>query len=196
MNPANAVTLLSAASALIGLLTLVSQRGAWVTPLAVTCVAASLLFDRLDGAIARRLGITSPMGATLDSLADLLAFVALAAALITARAPALSTMACALLYALGAVWRLARYDEAELAEGPRGPTFKGVPSPAAGSAVIVAVTVETWLPALRGLPVVAALAMAVLMPSTLRYPKRGVGAWPWMVLVPACVVAQWFTLAR
>ncbi len=37
-----------------------------------------------------------------------------------------------------------------------------------------------------------ATAMAALMPSTVRYPKRGVGAWPWMVLVPAGLALQWW----
>lgn len=196
MNPANAVTMLSAASALFGLLTLASHRGPTATPVVVTCVAASLLFDRVDGAIARRLKLTSPMGAMLDSLADLLAFGALPAALLTSRSPTLATGACGLLYGLGAVWRLARYDEDELTSGRWGPTFMGVPSPAAGSAVIVAVTLEGAVPATRGVAMLVALVMAALMPSTLRYPKRGIGAWPWMVLVPASVIAQWWMLMR
>ena len=45
-------------------------------------------------------------------------------------------------------------------------------------------------PAVAELPTV--LAMAVLMPSAVRYPKRGIGAWPWMVMVPLAVVAQWW----
>lgn len=196
MNPANAVTLTSAASALAGLFVLAAPHGAFTTPAVITCVAASLLLDRVDGAIARRLKLTSPMGAMLDSLADLLAFGALPAALVVSREPSIVTGACALLYGLGAVWRLARYDEDELTEGRWGPCFKGVPSPAAGAAVAVAVTVECVAPSARGLAIAVAIAMGALMPSRVRYPKRGVGAWPWMVLVPLAVIAQWVTALR
>jgi CDP-diacylglycerol---serine O-phosphatidyltransferase len=196
VNPANALTLLSAASALTGLFTLVAYRGPFATPVALTCVGASLLLDRFDGAVARRLGLTSPMGAMLDSLADLLAFGALPAALLVARSPTLVAAVCAMLYALAAVWRLARYDGDELTESRWGPCFKGVPTSASGSAMIVAVSVETLAPATRGLALAAALAMAALMPSTVRYPKRGIGAWPWMVLVPMALVAQWVMASR
>ncbi len=196
MNPANAVTLTSAASALVGLFALVSPHGAFTTAVAVTCIAASLLLDRVDGAIARRLKLTSPMGAMLDSLADLLAFGALPAALVVSRSPSIVTGACALLYGLGAVWRLARYDEDELIEGRWGPCFKGVPSPAAGAAVAVGVTVECAAPSTSGVALAVALLMGALMPSTVRYPKRGIGAWPWMVLVPLAVIAQWAMALR
>lgn len=190
MNPANALTLLSAASALVGILTLVTAHGPVASAVASTCVAASLLLDRLDGAVARRLNLTSPMGARLDSLADLLAFGALPAALITARAQSLAAAIVAILYALGAVWRLARYDEDELTDTPAGQYFKGVPSPAAGAAVVVAVSLGALARSGR-FELGAALAMAALMPSTVRYPKRGIGAWPWMVLVPAGLALQW-----
>lgn len=196
MNPAHALTLLSAASALSGLFTLVAYRGPLATPLAVTFVAASLLLDRYDGAVARRLGLTSPMGAMLDSLADLLAFGALPAVLLVSRSPALVTCVGAMLHALAAVWRLARYDGDELTESRWGPCFKGVPSSAGGAAVIVAVTVETVAPATRGFALATALATAALMPSTVRYPKRGIGAWPWLVLVPMALVAQWVIVLR
>jgi CDP-diacylglycerol--serine O-phosphatidyltransferase len=191
VNPANALTLLSAASAVAGLLVLVSLRGPLATAVACTCVGASLLLDRLDGAVARRLGLTSKMGAQLDSLADLLAFGALPAALITARSPSLPVAAAALAHALGAVWRLARYDEEELTEGPLGPSFRGVPSPAAGAAVVTAVALGSVAPSLTFAEPMVAFAMAALMPSSVRYPKRGVGAWPWMVIVPLALVAVW-----
>lgn len=192
MNPANALTLLSAASALTGVLTLVAARGQVATAVAVTCAALSMLLDRVDGAVARKLGLVSPMGAQLDSLADLLAFGALPAALVVARHPSVAAGVAAMAYGLGAVWRLARYEEAELVVGRWGETFKGVPSSAAAAAVMVAATLGTWSPRLAELELPTALAMGALMPSGLRYPKRGIGAWPWFVLVPAAVVAQWW----
>jgi CDP-diacylglycerol--serine O-phosphatidyltransferase len=196
MNPANALTLLSAASAMVGVLALVTLRGPVAWAVAVTCVGLSQLCDRFDGVVARRLGLTSKMGAQLDSLADLLAFGALPAALLTARHPSPPVAAVAVAYALAAVWRLARYDEDELADGRWGPCFKGVPSPVGAAAVVVAAALGSLVPALAGADVAAAALMAALMPSTVRYPKRGVGAWPWMVLLPLAVVAMWWAVAH
>jgi CDP-diacylglycerol--serine O-phosphatidyltransferase len=196
MNAANAITLLSAASALVGLLTLVAARGAVAVAVAVTCVALSLLLDRVDGAVARRFNLVSRMGAQLDSLADLLAFGALPAALVVARHRALGAAAVAVAYALGAVWRLARYDEEELAEGRWGPCFKGVPSPVGGAAVVAGVAAGALAPSLAWADLAAAAGGALLMPSTLRYPKRGVGAWPWMVTTPLAVLAAWWAALR
>lgn len=191
MNPAHALTLLSAASALTGLLALVAVRGPLGGAVAVTCAALSMLLDRVDGAVARRLGLVSPMGAQLDTLADLLAFGALPAALLVARHPSVGFGLAALSYGLGAVWRLARYEEGELLVGRWGEAFKGVPSSAGAAAVVVVVTVATVTGCAAWAELVTALAMAALMPSSVRYPKRGVGAWPWMVLVPLAVIAQW-----
>jgi len=192
MNPANALTLLSAASAMSGLLALIVLRGPLAVAVAVTCVGLSQLCDRFDGVVARRLGLTSRMGAQLDSLADLLAFGALPAALLTARHPTLPVAVVAVGYTLAAVWRLARYDEDELVTGRWGPCFKGVPSPVGAAAVVVAAALGSVVPALGALDVAAAVGMAALMPSTVRYPKRGIGAWPWMVLLPLAVVAVWW----
>ena len=194
MNPANALTLLSAASAMVGLLALVTLRGPVAWAVAVTCVGLSQLCDRFDGVVARRLGLTSKMGAQLDSLADLLAFGALPAALLTSRHPSLPVAAVAVAYALAAVWRLARYDEDELADGRWGPCFKGVPSPVGAAAVVVAAALGSLVPSLAGADIAAAVVSAALMPSTVRYPKRGIGAWPWMVLLPLAVVAMWWAV--
>jgi CDP-diacylglycerol--serine O-phosphatidyltransferase len=186
MNPANALTLLSAGSGIGGLLALVAG-GPRAVPAAITCVAASLLLDRLDGWVARRLGLASELGARLDTLADLLAFGALPAALLVARHPDVPSALVAVGYALAAVWRLARYEDGELAMGRFGPSFFGVPSPVAAAAVVAAVV----LPVARA-DLAVAVAAAASMPSSLRYPKYGVGLWPWLVIVPATVIAGWW----
>lgn len=190
-NPANLLTLMSVASAALGLCA--PQLG-W-SPAAtdaamVSCVALSLLLDRLDGPLARRLGTSSELGARLDSLADLLAFAALPAVMLVRAADGSpAALAVALAYVLTAVWRLARYDGDELTATRWGPAFRGVPTPAAASAVLVAVVLAPSIA-----PWLAAIA-AALMPSRLRYPKRGPGAWPWLVLVPIAVVVALARLA-
>lgn len=184
VNPAELLTLASAAAATLGLCAPALDVSSPTTvAIMVTCVAASLLLDRLDGPLARRLGVVSARGARLDTLADLLAFGAVPAALLVHAHPGSPlALALALAHVLAAVWRLARFDADELMETRWGPAFRGVPTAAAAAAVIVALVL---IPALA-LPV-AALAAAT-MPSRLRYPKRGPGAWPWLVLVPLAVL--------
>lgn len=182
INPAELVTLASAGSAALGLCAAgMGLAPATATALGVACVGASLLLDRVDGALARRLGVTSARGARLDTLADLLAFGTLPMVLLVREAGA-AGLGAALPYVLAAVWRLARYDDEELKPTRLGPAFLGVPTPAAAAAVVVALVLA---PALA---VPVALATALLMPSRVRYPKRGIGAWPWMVLVPVAIV--------
>lgn len=182
INPAEILTLASAGAAGLGLAAAgLGLAPATTTAIGVSCVGASLLLDRLDGALARRLGVASDRGARLDTLADLLAFGTLPMVLLVREAGA-AGLGVALPYVLTAVWRLARFDDDELAPTRWGPAFLGVPTAAAAAAVVVALVLAPPLaPPL-------ALAMALLMPSRVRYPKRGIGAWPWMVLVPIAVV--------
>ena len=42
--------------------------------LAAVCLVACVAFDGLDGALARKLGVASPFGAQMDSLADMCSF--------------------------------------------------------------------------------------------------------------------------
>lgn len=193
MNPAHAITLTSAAIAIASLALLTQSHSPVATALCLTGLGLAMLCDRFDGWVARRLGLTSPMGERLDSLADLLAFAAVPAALMVARfGPVALTVA--LPYALGGVWRLARYDGDELMPSRWGPCFSGLPTSAAASTVIVATALEPWLGA--WISWLAMGAMAVGMPSRVRYPKGSIGAYPWFVLVPLALVAVWVQALR
>jgi CDP-diacylglycerol---serine O-phosphatidyltransferase len=195
MNPANLLTLLSAASAILGLYSLLVVGGPVATAVSLTCIGASLILDRVDGVVARRLGISSAMGAQLDSLADLLAFGVLPAAVVVSRYPGPVMALLGLLYTLAAVWRLARYDGGELQVGRWGPAFLGLPTSAAACLVVSAITLADQLPATAGWGEGALVLVAAAgMPSTLRYPKAGIGAWPWMISMPCMILAQWWGL--
>jgi len=137
---------------------------------ALALLSLSLVCDLLDGRMARRFGADGPMGAQLDSLADLISFgLVPAAALYTwslAGAGALGMIACCALVA-AAAWRLARFNVAAMlpAKKTDGPgTFTGIPVtiPAAiilgvaGGGFVVPQTVV----------VVGALVLAALMVST------------------------------
>lgn len=195
LNAPNAVTLASVTCALVGL-SVLATHDAWAalpvaTAVVGVCVGLSLIFDRLDGMLARRLGLSSPMGERLDTLADLLAFGVLPACLLVRRSPTAITYILAGAYALGAVWRLARYEPAELAvRGRWGECFRGFPTPAGAACVMVAVGVADTFALPHAVELVSALAMAALMPSSVAYPKRGIGAVPWAVLVPLAVVSM------
>jgi len=105
-------------------------------------IMAAMLFDALDGRVARLMKQTSAFGTQLDSLADMLSF-GLAPALLAKVAyehtmtqlelpfrPALVTMLCS-LYLIGAALRLARFTIDTDEEASSHDTFLGLPSPAA-----------------------------------------------------------------
>ena len=82
---------------------------------ASVCILASYLLDALDGAIARRLGVSSAFGLQLDSLADIVAFGVAPSALVyqylreLTLSPAVMWGACA-GYVVGGAFRLARFN--------------------------------------------------------------------------------------
>lgn len=115
-------------------------KAAWMVFLGMAC-------DALDGRLARLMRVTSPFGAQLDSLADVVTFgvvpAVLAKVVLSESFPSLPgkvALAIVVVYALGAALRLARYnaESAAVAEGA-GPhvtrTFRGLPSPAAAGTV-------------------------------------------------------------
>lgn len=116
-------------------------RAAWV-------IVIGMVLDSLDGRIARMTGQTSPFGAMLDSLADLVtfgmapAFIAkvvyehtMAALDIPFRPPLVTSLCVA--YVICAALRLARYTVATDEEDEHQ-VFAGLPSPAAAALIVSA----------------------------------------------------------
>ncbi len=145
------------------------------------CVA----FDGADGALARRLGVASPFGAQMDSLADMCSF-GLATPLVayfwlSGAAPmALIAPMCVLVTVCAAV-RLARFNVS-----PKdGRYFCGVPTTMAAAILVVTVLLNP-----EPSPVAVALAivggLAVLMVSGFPYAKLAHLAKlpPWLWVVP------------
>ena len=109
-------------------------------------VFLAMIFDGLDGMVARLTKSTSEFGAQLDSFADAITFgiapAILAKALIQHEgpllgydlSPRLSFAACA-CFALLAILRLARFNLESGAEQKKGKFFRGLPSPAAAGSV-------------------------------------------------------------
>lgn len=152
--------------------------------IAALCLIACVIFDGLDGALARRLGVASPFGAQMDSLADMCSFglaapVVVYASLAGSVSTAAAAVACALVAACAAI-RLARFNVS-----PKdGRFFCGVPTTMA--AAVLALTVAIGLP-VPGLVLVAGVALlAFAMVSSFPYAKlaRLVKLPPWLWLAP------------
>lgn len=189
---------------------------------ALLMVAAAAILDALDGRAARLLRVSSPFGATLDSIADFVSF-GLAPAFLLFRwkldhlelfgrsMDPLGFMIAA-FYALCAAIRLARFTSmAKKGRGsPWGPHFfLGLPSPAAAGCVLIPLLLDTskrldlqlpgWFVLLHtltmGLLMVSRLPMYSL--KSVRVSRRAVV--PLMLAVGAVVFFAtrdpWLTLA-
>lgn len=91
-------------------------------------VLLAAFFDLLDGAIARKLGVASPIGKELDSLADMVTF-GLVPALIVYRLLEQTGSPIplfALVIALASAWRLAKFN----IDTEQSTSFKGLATPA------------------------------------------------------------------
>lgn len=161
-------------------------------------VFVGMLFDALDGRVARLTKGTSEFGAELDSLADMVTFgVAPALLMITymytqlrAEAFWISPLSehhlgramwmMGAVYAACAAMRLARYNVEAGKKEMATKTFRGLPSPAAAAAlaslVILLEKIDLALPTVRVvvwfLPVIAG-GLGYLMVSRVRYVHIG-----------------------
>ena len=156
--------------------------------LAAGCLVACVAFDGLDGALARKLGVASPFGAQMDSLADMCSFglaapVVVYASLAHSVPTAAAGIACVLVAACAAI-RLARFNVS-----PKdGRYFCGVPTTMAAAVLALTVLIGLPMPGIALLGGVALLAFAMV--SSFPYAKlaRIVKLPPWIWLLP--VVAR------
>jgi CDP-diacylglycerol--serine O-phosphatidyltransferase len=176
----NACTL---ASLSLGLLAIFLAMQA-ETRYAAACLVACVVFDGLDGALARKLGVSSPFGAQMDSLADMCSFglaapVVVYASLTGSVPPAAAGITAALVASCAAI-RLARFNVS-----PKdGTFFCGVPTTMAAAVLALAVLIDLPIPGAVLLGGVALLAFAMV--SGFPYAKlaRLVKLPPWLWLLP------------
>jgi CDP-diacylglycerol--serine O-phosphatidyltransferase len=145
--------------------------------LAIAAIVLAALLDGVDGRLARYFRADSRFGAELDSLADFVDFgVAPALFLYVWRLDELSSFGwiCALVFAICAGLRLARFNAALGSETPRPDWhrdfFVGVPAPAGACVVLLPFYVERLAPQVGFAPLlvaVFALVIALLMVSRL-----------------------------
>ena len=151
---------------------------------AAACLVACVAFDGLDGALARKLGVSSPFGAQMDSLADMCSFglaapVVVYASLAGSVPTAAAGVAAALVAGCAAI-RLARFNVS-----PKdGTFFCGVPTTMAAAVLALAVLIELPIPGGVLLGGVALLGFAMV--SSFPYAKLAklVKLPPWLWLMP------------
>jgi CDP-diacylglycerol--serine O-phosphatidyltransferase len=136
---------------------------------AAGCLIGCVVFDGLDGALARRLGVASPFGAQMDSLADMCSFGIAAPVVVYAwmhaSAPAAAVgAACALVAACAAI-RLARFN----VSAKDGRFFCGVPTTMTAAVLGLATLIGLRLPGTVAVGAITLLALAMV--SSFPYPK-------------------------
>ena len=131
--------LFTAASAFLGIISIIASANGHFEKAAMY-ILLSLIFDGLDGRVARMTNATSKFGAEFDSLADIVAFgVAPAMLFYFTRGDAygkIGSLLCAMFVVFGAI-RLARFNVMIGSVEPS--VFIGVPIPTA------AVVVTMWI---------------------------------------------------
>jgi archaetidylserine synthase len=170
---------------IFGFLAILAAGGAWggnSINLAVVFILLAAAADGLDGFVARKTG-SSPLGANLDSLADLISF-GTAPVYLAIMAFHLGPLVwpVGIFYLISGTLRLARFN----VSGKSDQFFEGLPIPAAG--IFLSSSVLLGRPALT---IVLMLLLALLMVSSISYPKiRDVRAMALFGLI--FLAAGWF----
>ena len=138
---------------------------------AVYMLFLSLIFDTLDGTIARRLGATSELGQELDSFSDAISFGA-APAYLSYQALfwelGIAGYLISLTFLLTAVYRLARFVLTSDAHGKDRRT-SGVPAPIAASYIMAIVLMRGEITLFAA--VLVSLFFSAMMVSHLKLPN-------------------------
>jgi CDP-diacylglycerol---serine O-phosphatidyltransferase len=152
---------------------------------AAKAIGFAILFDSLDGRVARMTGTTSEFGVQFDSLADVVSFGVAPALLAFAwgvrSLPGQDTLGveqlgqlgwiCCLLFLICCAWRLARFNVQGMAPGS-SKFFVGMPTPAAAG--VIAAFVHGFKMPLHGEGwamawLLLTATLGALMTSTIRY---------------------------
>lgn len=103
--------------------------------LGVACNFAAMIFDLIDGAVARKLGVSSSFGKQFDTIADMISFGLAPAIMVNAKAGWTPlSIAFGVVYVVATLFRLYDYGRSK----DKTPTgfFRGLPSPAGAWLVI------------------------------------------------------------
>ncbi|ARU49433.1 CDP-diacylglycerol--serine O-phosphatidyltransferase [Sulfurospirillum diekertiae] len=166
--------LFTAASAFLGVISIISSTNGQFEKAAVY-ILLSLIFDGLDGRVARMTNATSKFGAEFDSLADIVAFGVAPAMLfyfsVGHMYGKLGSLLCAMYVVFGAI-RLARFNVMIGVSEPS--VFIGVPIPTA--AVVVSMWIlfyreHAFFQGFEWIMLIGIGVLSFLMVSNIRYPS-------------------------
>jgi len=166
--------LFTAASAFLGVISIIASTNGQFEKAAVY-ILLSLIFDGLDGRVARLTNATSKFGAEFDSLADIVAFGVAPAMLfyfsVGHMYGKLGSLMCAMYVVFGAI-RLARFNVMIGVSEPS--VFIGVPIPTA--AVVVSMWIlfykeHAFMQGFEWVMLVGLGVLSFLMVSNIRYPS-------------------------
>ena len=151
---------------------------------AAVCLIACVAFDGIDGALARKLGVASPFGAQMDSLADMCSFGVAAPVVVYAwlagSAPAWLAMPACALVAVCAAIRLARFNVS-----PKdGRFFCGVPTTMVAAVLALGTLIAPQMPASARVAAVAALGLAMVTSFPYAKLARLLRLPPWLLALP------------
>ena len=166
------------------------EQAAWL-------IVASMIFDGLDGRVARLTNTQSKFGVEFDSLADIVAFGVTPAMLVYYYLPTTGAnyglegiyglyrvFVCALFVIFGAI-RLARFNITTSNTEPN--TFIGLPIPSAAVIVVLWILVDLrynlLAPHYGYVLLVIAFVVSILMVSNIRYPSFKKITWNLKVFV-------------
>jgi CDP-diacylglycerol--serine O-phosphatidyltransferase len=144
-------------------------------------IIAAMLFDALDGYVARLARSTSKFGGELDSLCDAISFGAAPAFLILRLGPGWEApflhhalAGIATLYMVCAILRLARFNVENSPDPSAHKRFRGLPSPGAAGCLASLAILRGNLGVIQGYievwATLGALGVALLMVSRVPYP--------------------------
>jgi CDP-diacylglycerol--serine O-phosphatidyltransferase len=152
-------------------------------------IFAAMIFDALDGYLARRVKSASQFGAELDSLCDAISFGAAPGFLLLqlgtvfqGRLAREVFLLISMLFMMCAILRLARFNVQTTTDVKSHRTFRGLPSPAAAGCVASLVVLrftfsdlflvpdEVLMPLIHWVAPLGTLTAALLMVSRVPYP--------------------------
>ena len=182
MNIANFVTLMSVALGVVSVFLIQSDMLKWVCAL----FPLIILFDKLDGMVARRFSCESDIGAQLDSLSDALNFGVVISLLIfkVSDIPVIIGIA-AIIYNVCAFWRLARFN----AEGGHSDSFRGLPTTISAAWLYVFLAGLSFIPKYNSYILVPLmLVFSALMIGTFRYDNKSLFTRALYLIVPMSMI--------
>jgi CDP-diacylglycerol--serine O-phosphatidyltransferase len=184
-----AVNACSLASLVLGLGAIFVALGGDVRVSAVLLLGC-VVFDGLDGALARKLGVATPFGAQMDSLADMSSFgvatPVVAYTWLSGSTPVLVAAPVCALVAVSAAVRLARFNVSP----KNGCYFCGVPTTMAAAIIVVAALArpDSGRAAFAAMVALLALAMVSTFPYLKMSQLRRIPIWLWPVALVAVVL--------